>query len=118
MIIGVTMMFQTIIFGHQRTEDVKHFTYLGSLVDKNGKVEADVKNRIRNASLTFQRLHSIWSMSTISLRTKIHMCNTCYACQTTAFLDGNELDTTKREEEKRQARQNMVCNIKRRLTTG
>ena len=32
--------------------------------------------------------------------------------------DGNELDTTKREEEERQAMKNMVWNIQRCLTIG
>ena len=65
-----------IAIGHQTTEEVKHFTYLGSVVDNNGKVEADVNSRIGEASLTFQWLCSIWSMSTISLRPKVYLYNT------------------------------------------
>ena len=70
-------MFPPINIGKQTTEKVKCFTYLGSVVDKIGEVEADVNSRIGKASLTFQRLHPIWSMSIIiSLRTKIHLYNT------------------------------------------
>ena len=45
-------------------------------MDNNGKVEADVNSRIEKASSMFQRLCLILSMSTISLRPKIHLNNT------------------------------------------
>ena len=51
--------------GHQTTEEVKCFTYMGSVVDNNSKVEEDVNSRIGKASSMFQRLCSVCSMSTI-----------------------------------------------------
>ena len=65
------MLFPSIIIGLQTAEVVKSFTYLGTIMDAKGKVEADISSRIGITSLMFQRLHLIWSMSTISLRTKI-----------------------------------------------
>ena len=62
MIIREAMTFPPTIIGHQITEVVKHFTQLGSIVNNNGEVEADVNSIIRKVSLTFQRLCSIWSM--------------------------------------------------------
>ena len=41
MITGEATMFPPIITGHQATEVVKHFMYLGTAVDNNGEVEAN-----------------------------------------------------------------------------
>ena len=75
-IIGETGTFPQIIIGHQTTEEVKHFICLSSIVEKYGKVEAVVNSRIGKLSVMFPRLHSIWPMLTISLRSKIHLYNT------------------------------------------
>ena len=76
MIIREATMFPPITIGHQTTEEVNCLTYLGSVVDNNVKLEADVNSRTGKASLTFQRLCLIQSMATISLRTNIHLYNT------------------------------------------
>ena len=76
MIIRKAMMVSLIIIGHQTTEEVKHFVYLGSVVDKNGKVEGDRNSRIEKASLTFQRLCSQSGLCfQLCLRTKILLYN-------------------------------------------
>ena len=60
-IIGEALMFPPLTIGHQTTEEVKCFTYLGCVVVNNGKVEADINSRIGKASWMFQRLLSIRS---------------------------------------------------------
>jgi hypothetical protein len=42
-------------------EEVDHFTYLGSIVDKGGGTERDVKQRIIKARTAFIQLNKIWA---------------------------------------------------------
>ena len=45
--------------GVEAMEEVDHFTYLGSVVDTQGRTEADVKARIGKARVTFLQLKNI-----------------------------------------------------------
>ena len=53
-IIKEVTTFPPINIGHQTTEEIKCFIYLGSIVDNNGKQEADINSRIGKASLMCQ----------------------------------------------------------------
>ena len=41
-------------------EDVESFVYLGSVLDKFGGTEADIKRRLAQARIAFSRLQNIW----------------------------------------------------------
>ena len=57
-------------------EEVDSFTYLGSIVDKQGGTDADIKIRIRKARIAFQQLKNIWTSRNLSYKTKIRIFNT------------------------------------------
>jgi hypothetical protein len=61
---------------NEETENVEEFTYLGSIVDKNGDTEKDIKSRISKAQIAFQSLRKIWQSNNLSLRTKLRLFNT------------------------------------------
>ena len=56
-------------------EEVESFTYLGSVVDKEGGTEADVKARIGKARAAFIQLRNIWKSSKIRRKTKLRIFN-------------------------------------------
>ncbi|VDP40696.1 unnamed protein product [Schistosoma mattheei] len=51
----------------EHLEDVKAFTYLGSIIDQNGGSDADVKVRIRKARAAYLELSNIWNSKQLSL---------------------------------------------------
>ena len=57
-------------------EEVDSFTYLGSIIDSKGGVEADVKTRIGKARGAFRKLQNIWRSGTIRMATKLRLFNT------------------------------------------
>ena len=57
-------------------EEVEAFTYLGSVIDKQGGTEADVKVRIGKARAVFIQLKNIWSSKQLSTQTKLRLFNT------------------------------------------
>ncbi|VDO67430.1 unnamed protein product [Schistosoma margrebowiei] len=57
-------------------EDVKTFTYLGSIIDKQGGSDADVKARIDKARATYLQLRNIWNSKQLSTNTKVRIFNT------------------------------------------
>jgi hypothetical protein len=57
-------------------EKVDNFTYIGSIVDKQGGTEADVRSRIGKARTAFHQLKNIWSSTNLTLNTKTRMFNT------------------------------------------
>jgi hypothetical protein len=69
-------------------ERVDRFTYLGSVVTKNGGTEEDVLNRISKANTAFVQLYSIWKNKQITQRTKLRIFETnvkailLYGCET------------------------------------
>jgi len=56
-------------------EEVDTFTYLGSIIDKEGGTDADVKARIGKARAAYLQLKSIWSAREVSTQTKIRLYN-------------------------------------------
>ncbi|CAH8462351.1 unnamed protein product [Schistosoma mattheei] len=57
-------------------EDVKTFTYLGSIIDEQGGSDADVKARIGKARAVYLQLRNIWSSKQLSTNTKVRIFNT------------------------------------------
>ena len=56
-------------------EDVESFTYLGSIINKQGGVEEDVKTRIQKARQAFIGLRHVWSSKVFTEKTKIRLFN-------------------------------------------
>ncbi|XP_061184944.1 uncharacterized protein LOC133192958 [Saccostrea echinata] len=56
-------------------EEVEHFTYLGSILDQQGRTEADIKARIGKARVAFLQLGNIWKTKGITTRTKVRLFN-------------------------------------------
>ena len=57
-------------------EDVTSFTYLGSIVDKQGETDADVKMRIGRARAAFIQMKNIWATPNLTIDNKIRIFNT------------------------------------------
>jgi hypothetical protein len=68
-------------------EQIDSFTYLGSIVSKDGGAD-DIWSRMRKAKGAFIQLYPVWRNHNISNRTKLRICNTnvksalLYACET------------------------------------
>lgn len=52
-------------------EEVESFTYLGSVADKLGGTDADVKVRIGKARAAFHQLRNVWRSSDLPLNIKV-----------------------------------------------
>ncbi|VDP35281.1 unnamed protein product [Schistosoma margrebowiei] len=57
-------------------EDVESFTYLGSIIDKQGGSDADVKARIGKARVAFLQLKNIWNSKQLLTNIKVRIFNT------------------------------------------
>ncbi|VDP61830.1 unnamed protein product [Schistosoma curassoni] len=57
-------------------EDVRIFTYLGSIIDEHGGSNADVKARICKARAAYLQLRNIWNSKRLSTNTKLSTQNT------------------------------------------
>ncbi|VDP47978.1 unnamed protein product [Schistosoma margrebowiei] len=57
-------------------EDVKPFTYSGSIIDEHGGSDADMKARISKARAAYLQLKNIWKSKQLSTNTKIRIFNT------------------------------------------
>ncbi|VDO78483.1 unnamed protein product [Schistosoma margrebowiei] len=57
-------------------EDVKTFTYLGSIIGEQGGSDADVKARIGKARAAYFQLRNIWNLKQLSTNTKVRIFNT------------------------------------------
>ncbi|CAH8505513.1 unnamed protein product [Schistosoma curassoni] len=57
-------------------EDVKTFTYLGSIIDEQGGSDADVKARNSKARAAYLQLKYIWNSKQLSTNTKVGIFNT------------------------------------------
>ena len=56
-------------------EEVEAFTYLGSIIDRHGGTDADVKSRIGKARTAFISLRNIWKSTKLKTKTKIRFFN-------------------------------------------
>ena len=59
----------------EEVEDVESFVYLGSVLDKLGGAEADIKRQLALARTAFTRLQDIWRSGRLSQKTKLHILN-------------------------------------------
>ncbi|VDP02214.1 unnamed protein product [Schistosoma margrebowiei] len=57
-------------------EDVKTFTYLGSIIDEQSGSDADGKTRIGKAREAYLQLRNIWNSKQLSTNTKVRIFNT------------------------------------------
>ncbi|VDO57159.1 unnamed protein product [Schistosoma margrebowiei] len=60
----------------EHLQDVKTFTYLGSIIDEQGGSDADVKARIGEARAAYLQLRNIWNSKQLSTNTKVMIFNT------------------------------------------
>ena len=56
-------------------KDVTKFTYLGSVLDRDGCVEKDVFSRLNKARSSFYNLRGVWKARNVSLVTKMKLFN-------------------------------------------
>ena len=64
-----------IILQGSKLEEVQAFSYLGSIIDKNGGTDADVRARIGKARAVYLQLKNIWNSKVLSTSTKIRLFN-------------------------------------------
>ncbi|VDP44354.1 unnamed protein product [Schistosoma margrebowiei] len=57
-------------------EDVKAFTYLGSIIGEHGGSDVDVKARIGKARAAYLQLRNIWNSKQLSTNIKFWIFNT------------------------------------------
>ncbi|VDO58096.1 unnamed protein product [Schistosoma margrebowiei] len=57
-------------------EDVKIFTYLGSIIDEQGGSDADVKAWIGKARAVYLQLKNIWNSKQLATNIKVRIFNT------------------------------------------
>ena len=57
-------------------EEVEGFTYLGSVLNKNGGTDGDIKGRIQKARTSFRMLRRIWKSKELNTRTKLRIFKT------------------------------------------
>ena len=55
--------------------EAESFTYLGSVMDKSGGTDADVKTRIGKARSAFNMLRKVWHSREIGTSTKVRLFN-------------------------------------------
>ena len=72
----------------EHVKEVESFVYLGSVVDKKGGTDKDVKARVGKARGAFVLLKKIWGSTEISTGTKLRIFNSnvmsvlLYGCET------------------------------------
>ena len=80
---------------NEAIEEVEAFTYLGSVVDKLGGTDADIKTRISKARGAFIQLNKVWKSREIGQQTKIRIFNSnvksvlLYGAETWRTTKGN-----------------------------
>ena len=57
-------------------KEADSFTYLGSVVSKDGGTDEDIRNRINKARHAFNALRPIWRATSLSLQNKIRIFGT------------------------------------------
>ena len=56
-------------------ECVDSFTYLGSVISKDGSAQKDIKKILTKARNAFASLRPVWRSLVYSIRTKLHLYN-------------------------------------------
>jgi len=74
-VMGIThrSLTQPIAVAQGNIEYVERFTYLGSVISRDGDVEADINTRFAKAAAVFRRLDNVWRSSTLSLKIKLDL---------------------------------------------
>ncbi|VDO67231.1 unnamed protein product [Schistosoma margrebowiei] len=72
----ITTCTDPITIDRENLEDVKTFTYLGSIIDEHGGSDADVKARIGKARSAYLQLRNVWNSKQLSTNTKIRWPDT------------------------------------------
>ncbi|VDP25159.1 unnamed protein product [Schistosoma margrebowiei] len=72
-------------------EDVKTFTYLGSIIDEQGGSDADVKARIGKARAAYLQLKNIWNSKQLSVN-QHQSQNFLFKCQDSSTVWGGNLE--------------------------
>jgi hypothetical protein len=57
--------------GNEKIDLLDSFTYLGSIISKDGESSQDVKNRIAKAKGVFSQLKKVWKNRKISLQIRL-----------------------------------------------
>ena len=66
---------EPIALGNESLQEVDTFTYLGSIINREGGTEEDIKIRIQKARGAFVTLRNIWRSGQIKEKTKIRIFN-------------------------------------------
>lgn len=66
---------QPVTVGVKSIKEVESFIYLGSVVDRQGGTDGDIKSRIGKARTAFSMLKNIWASKTIRITTKLRILN-------------------------------------------
>ena len=64
---------EKVTLGNDKIDQVGSFTYLGSIVSKDGGSSNDVKSRIAKPQGVFSQLKKVWKIRKICLQTKIRI---------------------------------------------
>jgi len=64
---------QPIAVAQGNIEYVERFTYLGSVISRDGDVEADINTQWAKAAGVFRQLDNVWRSSTLSLKIKLDL---------------------------------------------
>jgi hypothetical protein len=60
----------------ENIKETDHFTYLGSVINKEGGADDNIKSHVNKARHTFHTLRPIWKSSLLSLQHRIRIINT------------------------------------------
>ena len=90
----------TVNLENESLEEVDNFTYLGSVVSKNGGTEEDINERLKKARASYGMLNKVWRSASINTKTKVRIFN---AVVKSVLLYGSESwSLTKKLESKLQ----------------
>jgi hypothetical protein len=62
-----------VTLGNEKVDLVGSFTYLGSIIGKDGGSNEDIKSKIAKAQSVFSQLKKVWKNRKISLQSKIRI---------------------------------------------
>jgi hypothetical protein len=93
---------EKVVLGKKKIHQVDSFTYLLSIISKDGRCSEDVKSRIAQAKGVFTQLKKVWKNGKISLRTKIRILE---AIVMSVIKYGSEVW----ELQKRKKKQKKIC---------
>ena len=89
---------QPIYLGQTELECVDQFTYLGSVISKDGDVEKEVNTRLAKAAAVFRRLSTIWKSGSLGLNIKLQLYTAVVV--STAIYASETRKSTRRIENK------------------